>query len=119
MRTSVRLRGAKAPIAGEAKSAELAGRRGGKPNIGRNAELHRGQPSAIAVRMVLDPDDALFIENERCVQFALVLKRGGLNTNWHLVAARRADKLRPSRPRVEHGDALDRIMQALQSGVRS
>jgi hypothetical protein len=62
--------------------------------------------------MVVDPDDALFIEYERCVQFASVLERGGQYTNWHLVAARRADKLRPPRPRVEHGDALDRIMQA-------
>ena len=40
------------------------------------------------------------------------LERGGQDTNWHLVAARRADKLRPPRPRIEHGDALDRIMQA-------
>jgi hypothetical protein len=62
--------------------------------------------------MVVDPDDALFIENERCVQFASVLDSGGQDTNWHLVAAWRADKLRPPRPRVEHGDALDRIMQA-------
>ena len=70
-----------------------------------------GQPSAIAARMVIDPDDALFIENERCVQFPPLLERGGQDTNWHLVTARRADKLRPPRPRVEHGDALDRIMQ--------
>ena len=62
--------------------------------------------------MVLDPDDALFIENERCLQFPPVLERGGQDTNWHLVAARRADKLRPPRPHIEHGDALDRIMQA-------
>ena len=69
--------------------------------------------------MILDPDDALFIENERCVQFPPVLERGGQDTNWHLVAARRADKLRPPRPRIEHGDALDRIMQDSVDGLRA
>ena len=78
-----------------------------------------GQPSAIAVRMVLDPDDALFIENERCVQFSPVLERGGQNTNWHLVTARRADKLRPPRPRVETGMLLIGSCSRVQSGVRS
>jgi hypothetical protein len=79
--------------------------------------------------MVLDPDDSLFIENEGCIQFASVPERGGQDTNWHLIAARRGDKLRPPRSRVEHGGggpmtpheamacgtvpSLDRIMQAL------
>jgi hypothetical protein len=61
---------------------------------------------------LLDPGDDLFFENERCVQSASVLERGGQDTNWHVVAARSADKLRTPGPRLEHGDALDRIMQA-------
>ena len=78
-----------------------------------------GQPSAIAARMVIDPDDALFIENERCVQFPPVLERGGQDTNWHLVTARRSDKLRPPRPGSSTGMLLIGSCRRVQSGVRS
>ena len=73
-------------------------------------ERTRYQPSAVAVRMKLDSDDAVFVENERCVQFSSFLEGGG-DTNRHLVSTRSTDELRPPRLRVEHGDALSRIVQ--------
>ena len=65
------------------------------------------QPSAVGVRMELDPDDAVFVDNERCVQFSPFLEGGGRDTNRRLVSTRSTDELRPPRLRVEHGDALD------------
>jgi hypothetical protein len=62
------------------RQASLPSKRGGAGAISRAAAFLQDahlpcQPSAVAARVVIDPDDALFIKNERCVEFPSLLGR--------------------------------------------
>jgi hypothetical protein len=70
----------------------------------------RGANSRVSVW--LDSDDALLGEREDCRGLMRFPAAANPDTNWHLVAPRRADESRPSRLPIDDRYPLHGVVQA-------